>query len=161
MINLKVSELLETKFPGSVVPQEESTDQFIQVTPDQWANVADYLRNDPDLFFDSLQCITGSDVDEETLDVRYNFHSMTHLHKIEIRITVGKDDPKVPSIEKIWRVGDWFEREVYDMYGIIFEGHRDLRRMLLPEDWEGWPLRKDYETPQQYHGIIVPKVKNG
>jgi len=67
--------------------------------------------------------------------------------------------PDIYSIEQIWRIGDWFEREVYDMYGIIFTGHRNLKRMLLPDDWEGWPLRKDYETPQSYHGIAVPKVK--
>lgn len=161
MINPKVAELLEAKFPNSIVTQEEPTDQFIQVKSDQWSDAANYLRNDADLFFDSLQCITGSDMDNETLDVRYNLHSMTHKHKIEIRIVVEKNDPKIPSIEQIWRIGDWFEREVYDMYGVVFEGHRDLRRMLLPEDWEGWPLRKDYETPQQYHGIVVPKVKNG
>ena len=99
------------------------------------------------------------DLGEEGMDVRYNFHSMTHHHKIEIRISVDSENPRIPSIEQIWRVGDWFEREVYDMYGIIFDGHRDLRRILLPDDWEGWPLRKDYETQETFHGIVVPKVK--
>ncbi len=160
MINLKVAELLEAKFPGSIVQLEEPSDQFIQLNPDQWQNIAKYLLETPDLLFDSLQCITGVDLDEETLESRYNLHSMTHFHKIEVRISTSKDDPKIPSVETIWRIADWFEREVYDMYGIIFEGHRDLRRMLLPEDWEGWPLRKDYETPQEYHGMVVPKVKN-
>ena len=63
------------------------------------------------------------------------------------------------SIEQIWRIGDWFERETYDMFGIVYEGHRDLRRILCPDDWEGWPLRKDYETQESFHGILVPKIK--
>ena len=84
---------------------------------------------------------------------------MEHRHKIEVVISLDRNNPKVASIEQVWRVGDWFERETYDMFGIIYEGHRDLRRILCPEDWEGWPLRKDYETQETYHGIVVPKIK--
>ena len=86
---------------------------------------------------------------------------MTHLHAIEVRIICSRNNAKVPSVESIWRIGDWFERETYDMYGIEFDGHRDLSRILLPEDWEGWPLRKDYDVQETYHGIVVPKVKEG
>ena len=86
---------------------------------------------------------------------------MKHRNAIEIRIAVSRDIAQIPSIEQVWRIGDWFERETYDMYGIRFTGHRDLRRILLPEDWEGWPLRKDYEVQETYHGIMVPKVKEG
>ena len=71
-------------------------------------------------------------------------------------IDLGED-----VLEQLWRIGDWFERETYDMVGITFEGHRDLRRMLLPEDWEGYPLRKDYDVQETYHGIAVPKEKEG
>ena len=86
---------------------------------------------------------------------------MTHLHVIEIRIACAVKNPTIPSVETVWRIGDWFERETYDMFGIEFQGHRDLRRILLPDDWEGWPLRKDYEVQETYHGIVVPKVKEG
>lgn len=108
-------------------------------------------------------CITGVDygVDDSHLGVIYNLHSMKHLHKVEVRVAVPKGNPVVPSVEQIWRVADWFEREVYDMYGITFRGHRDLRRILLPEDWEGYPLRKDYEFPETWHGIVIPKLKEG
>ena len=161
MINEQVAQKLETQFPGAVIVPEDQVDDCIILVADRWQDVAKFLRDDPELKFDSLQCITGVDLGgENPMDVRYNLHSMSLLHKIEIRISVTKDNPTVPSIEKIWRIGDLFEREVYDMYGIRFEGHRDLRRMLLPVDWEGWPLRKDYETPQTYHGMVVPKVKS-
>ena len=159
MIHEKVLKYLRENFPGSIVESEEMPADFIPIYHEYWVEIAAFLRDDPDLRFDSLQCITGVDLGEEGMDVRYNFHSMTHLHKIEIRISVNRDKPKIPSIEQIWRIGDWFEREVYDMYGIIFDGHRDLRRILLPDDWEGWPLRKDYETQETFHGIVVPKVK--
>ena len=86
---------------------------------------------------------------------------MTHRHAVEIRISCPRNKAKVPSVESIWSIGDWFERETYDMYGIEFVGHKDLTRILLPEDWEGWPLRKDYEVQETYHGIVVPKVKEG
>ena len=86
---------------------------------------------------------------------------MQHNHCTEIRISVSIDKPTIPSVEQIWRIADWFERETYDMLGIEFSDHRDLRRILLPDDWEGWPLRKDYQVQETYHGIAVPKMKEG
>ena len=119
------------------------------------------MKENEDLYFDSLQCNTGFDLEEGMLESRYNLHSMKHLHAVEIRIKVSIENPNIPSVESLWRVADWFERETYDMFGINFTGHRDLRRILLPEDWEGWPLRKNYEEQETYHGIVVPKVKEG
>ena len=95
------------------------------------------------------------------LEARYNLHSLKHDYKIEIRIAVSRDNAHIQSIKQVWRIEDWFERKTYDMFGIFFDGHRDHRRMLLPEDWEGYPLRKDYEVQETYHGIIIPKVKEG
>ena len=161
-INQKVSDILEVKFPGSVIPPEEPHNDFIQIQPEQWKDIAQFIKTDSELKFDSCQCITGVDLGlEEGLEVRYNFHSMKLKHKIEIRISIARKKPNIPSVEQVWRIADWFEREVYDMYGIRFKGHRDLRRMLLPEDWKGWPLRKDYKTPNIYNGMKVPKVRKG
>ena len=103
----------------------------------------------------------GIDLGEGLLESRYNLHSMQHDHYTEIRIVVSIEDPKIPSVEEVWRIADWFERETYDMFGIQYTGHRDLRRILLPDDWEGWPLRKDYEVQDTYHGIVIPKIKEG
>ncbi|MDC0164950.1 NADH-quinone oxidoreductase subunit C [bacterium] len=128
---------------------------------ENWFDIAKHLKENEDLYFDSLQCNTGFDLEEGMLESRYNLHSMKHLHAVEIRIKVSIENPNIPSVESLWRVADWFERETYDMFGINFTGHRDLRRILLPEDWEGWPLRKNYEEQETYHGIVVPKVKEG
>ncbi len=156
----KVSAVIAKKFPNTIESDEENS--HIQMKGKNWFEIAQYLRDNPDFLFDSLQCVTGYDFGEnEDLEVRYNLHSMTHNHAIEIRIKTDRNNPKVPSVEKVWRIGDWFERETYDMYGIVFEGHSNMTRILCPEDWEGWPLRKDYEVQETYHGIVVPKVKDG
>ena len=107
-------------------------------------------------------CITGIDTgDDGPLQSRYNLHSMELRHKIEVIISLDRNNPKVESIEQIWRIGDWFERETFDMLGIEYTGHRDLRRILLPDDWEGWPLRKDYQVQETYHGIVVAFAVKG
>ena len=154
-----VCQKISEKFPESI--DAEQNDDWIQVKPENWLKIAKWLKSDEKLYFDSLQCNTGIDLGEGVLESRYNLHSMKHLHKVEIRIKVSAEKPDIPSVEQVWRVADWFERETYDMFGINFIGHRDLRRILLPEDWEGWPLRKDYEEQETYHGIVVPKVKEG
>ena len=139
----------------------EQNNEWVQIKAENWFDIAKYLKENEDLYFDSLQCNTGVDLEQGMLESRYNLHSMKHLHAIEIRIKVSIEKPDIPSVESLWRVADWFERETYDMFGINFTGHRDLRRILLPEDWDGWPLRKNYEEQETYHGIVVPKVKEG
>ena len=124
--------------------------------------MAGYLRNDAALAFDSLMCLSGYDEGPDgSLAVIYNLFSMQHKHKLEVRIKVPRDDGSLPSVANIWRTADWHEREAYDLFGMTFEGHLDLRRILLPEDWVGHPLKKDYLTPDYYRGIAVPKDKRG
>ena len=159
-----IIDTINRKFREGFLPTGEDTPtDHIEISPKHWDELARFLRFDEELKFDSMMCITGIDygAEAENLGVVYNLHSMSHHHKLEVRVTVPKSKPVVPSVEQIWRVADWFEREVYDMYGITFEGHRDLRRILLPDDWEGYPLRKDYTFPETWHGIVVPKLKEG
>ena len=157
--NQTLCKKISEKFSDSI--DGDPNNDWIQLKPENWRKIAKWLKSDEELSFDSLQCNTGMDLGEGVLESRYNLHSMKHLHKVEIRIKVSAEKPDIPSVEQVWRVADWFERETYDMFGINFIGHRDLRRILLPDDWEGWPLRKDYEEQETYHGIIVPKVKEG
>ena len=155
----KVKELLLKKFPDSLI--ENEYDSYVQIKAKNWYEIALMLKTEKSLLFDSLQCQMGMDMGEDILESRYNLHSMEHDHYTEIRIAVSRSSAQVPSVEQIWRIADWFERETYDMLGIEYVGHRDLRRILLPDDWEGWPLRKDYQEQETYHGIMVPKMKEG
>ena len=122
--------------------------------------VAEKFKNDADLDFDFLMCITAlDDGDSKNFTVAYNFYSNTNKHSVEVRVPVvdGKD---VPSLSGIWKTADWHEREAYDMMGVIFSGHPELKRILLPEDWEGYPLRKNYKVADYYHGVPIPKDKS-
>jgi NADH-quinone oxidoreductase subunit C len=122
--------------------------------------VADKFKNDVSLNFDFLMCITALDNgDSKNFTIAYNFHSNKYNHSVEIRVLVT-DEEEVPSLENIWKTADWHEREAYDMMGIKFYGHPDLKRILLPEDWEGFPLRKDYKVADYYHGVPIPKDKS-
>ena len=105
-------------------------------------------------------CITALDNgDSKNFTIAYNFHSNKYNHSVEIRVLVT-DEEEVPSLANIWKTADWHEREAYDMMGIKFYGHPDLKRILLPEDWEGFPLRKDYKVADYYHGVPIPKDKS-
>ena len=92
----------------------------------------------------------------ENLGVVYHLYSMKFAHHFEFKIMVPKSDPKVHSVEKVWRSADWHEREAFDLIGVVFTQHHNLIRILCPYDWEGHPLQKDYETPEYYHGMRVP-----
>lgn len=114
------------------------------------------LRDADDLRFDYLMSLSGVDNADGSLGVVYHLDSMSLKHKVTLKVVVPADAAHVASCEKVWRTADWHEREAYDLVGIIFDGHRDLRRILLPYDWEGHALRKDYEVPEFYNGIKVP-----
>ena len=146
MTPAEIKTAIESQFPGSVLENEDLAENQVELKGEQWLEMATFMKNDPNLCFDQLECITGIDTGEAgPLQTRYNFHSMEHRHKIEVVISHDRENPKVASIEQLWRIGDWFERETYDMFGIEFEGHPDLTRILMPEDWVGHPLRKDYD----------------
>ena len=133
---------------------------IIMVTSASLLTVADKFKNDVNVDFDFLMCITALDNgDSKNFTIAYNFHSNKHNHSVEIRVVVADDD-EVPSLANIWKTADWHEREAYDMMGIKFSGHPDLKRILLPEDWEGFPLRKDYKVADYYHGVPIPKDKS-
>jgi len=101
----------------------------------------------PEFSFDYLEDLCGMDYlgkKEPRFEVVYHLHSLKHRHTIRIRVPVSEDDCAIDSVVDIWAGADWHERECYDLFGITFVGHPDLRRILMPEDWQGYPLRKDY-----------------
>jgi len=153
----EISEQLQQKFGDAVVlvKADAAVDPFIVVAAQSVRDIALYLREDASMQFDYLMCLSGVDR-KGTFEVVYHLASMTLRHKLVLKVSAPADRPEVPTVEAVWKTANWHEREAYDLFGIIFTGHPDLRRILLPYDWEGYPLRKDYETPEFYNGMRVP-----
>ena len=156
----EIYEVLTKQFSETVLnfDTELAGDPSIHIAPSAIADVCQYLAETDALAFDSLMCLSGLDLNanDEELAVVYHIYSMQHRHSVVIKAMVPKTHPHLPSVSHIWKTADWHEREAYDLYGILFEGHNDLRRILLPDDWEGYPLRKDYKEPEFYRGMRVP-----
>ena len=129
----------------------------IVVEPDIWKEISEFLKKND---FDYLMCITAYDLEiDNKLGLAYNFYS-TKLKKYqEIRLEFDLNT-EIESVVNIWKTADWHEREAFDLMGIKFINHPDMKRILLPEDWEGHPLRKDYKEPDFYNGMPVPKDKS-
>jgi NADH-quinone oxidoreductase subunit C len=164
---------LEAKFAGKIKQKfPEAIEPNVVVEATDLLEVCQHLRTDAALKFDMLHDISGVDfleIDpkkvakagfEPHLEVVYHLQSFTHRHRFTLKVVLPrwKGDqkgslPEVPSVAGIWKSADWHEREVFDMFGIDFIGHPNLTRILCTEDWEGHPLRKDYEFPLEYHGI--------
>ena len=134
--------------------------EALLVSTDHWNEVSTLLKNESNLDFDYLMCISSYDKgDSKIFGVAYNLFSTTKNHYLEVRIEV-EDGISIPSVVSLWQSANWHEREAYDMMGIQFEGHPDLKRILLSDDWEGHPLRKNFKEPDYYHGMPVPKDKS-
>ncbi len=153
----EINDTLSAQFPGAVLESklENVANPFLKILPEKIYDVSLFAKNDERLQFDFLSCLSGVDY-KGKLGVVYHLFSMPLKHKIVLKVEVPTETPVVPSVESVWKTANWHEREAFDMYGIRFEGHPDLRRILLPDDWEGYPLRKDYQTPEFYNGMRVP-----
>jgi len=139
---------------------------FVKVAPAKWREVATTLRDE--LGMNYLVCLTAIDRGPE-LEAFYHLEHIGGLRGprtgespggvgdarwgIGVRVLVPRENPVIPSVEDVWRTSDWHEREAWDLMGIKFEGHHNLVRILCAEDWEGHPLRKDYKSPDYYHGV--------
>jgi NADH-quinone oxidoreductase subunit C len=130
--------------------------EFINVSPDKVDEICLYLRDNNELNFDSLSCLSGVDNNNGTLTTVYHLFSYDKKHKLCLKATVNRDNPDTKSVAHIWETANWHERESYDVIGINYVGHPNLVRILLPYDWEGHPLRKDYQVPEFYQGMKVP-----
>ena len=166
-------EQLSEAVPEAVVGQNlEALDPWIEIAPARIADACRWLAKLSPVKFNSLQCITAIDWFEPDpkkaakvswqprTEIVYHLWSTSQRVSLVLKSSLPrwKNDvpgelPEVPSVSGVWRGADWHEREVYDLSGVWFTGHPDLRRILCQEDWEGHPLRKDYEQPLEYHGI--------
>ena len=112
------------------------------------------LRDDPEFDFAVLSDLTAVDYPKDNLlQIVYHLYSYSARHQIVLKADVDRDEPRISTLENVWKVANWLEREVFDLFGVVFEGHTDLRRIMLPEDWVGHPLRKDFVEQEEYDGI--------
>ncbi len=150
-----IAERLRARFGTEAVTlTTETADPFITVPVERLAEVCRFLQEDPEIRLDGFSSLSGVDWPEEgKIDVVYHLVSYLHGHLCTLKTRLARDNPKVPSVEAIWKAANWFEREAYDLLGIRFLGHPNLRRLLMPEDWVGHPLRKDYVEQASYHGM--------
>ena len=131
---------VSTQFPGAVV---EATDRAVFLTPESLPKVASYLKDDPGLAFDYLNFITATDY-YDYFEVVYYLTSLVHNHSLMLKVRCNRQQPNVPSVYGVWRGADLQERETFDLMGIVFDGHPNLKRLVLWEGFQGHPLRKDY-----------------
>ena len=136
---------------------ENSTPKSVIVDSSNLIELMNTLYQNEKLNFDMLSCISGLDNGPEinTMEVIYNLNSIPFNHQLMVKVILDRANPIMPSLSNIWRTADWLEREVFDMFGIKFTDHPDLRRILMPADWDGYPLRKDYKQQDEYRGITV------
>ncbi|MEP0861555.1 MAG: NADH-quinone oxidoreductase subunit C [Ignavibacterium sp.] len=170
----EIFQILKNNFPDSelTLKTDIPLEQFIIISPLDVDKISLFLRDNHDLQFDSLMCLSGVDdfngqkIKDEagnevmqggTLSVYYHLESTSLRHKLVLKTSTPRENPEVVSVSEIWQSANWHEREAYDMFGIKFINHPDLRRILMPYDWEfGYPLRKDYQNPEFYQGMKVP-----
>lgn len=151
--NPALYERLASQF-DDVTVELDSVDGSALVPAEKIVEVARFCRDDDHLEMGSLHQISGVDyLADEKIQVVYHLESITRNQYMVLKVDVPRDEPIVPSVCELWPSADWLERETYDLIGVLFDGHPNLRRILCSEDWEGHPLRKDYVTPAYYHGI--------
>ncbi len=145
---LEIAERIKERFPDDVLEIIEFREQFsVVIKKERIVEICRWLHDEPDLRFDYLKDICGVDYlgkKPVRFEVVYTLYSMKYRHMLRLKAEVGEDETSIDSVVPVWIGANWHERECYDMYGISFNGHPDLSRVLMPEDWEGHPLRKDY-----------------
>jgi NADH-quinone oxidoreductase subunit C len=136
---------------------ETTSPKAITVAPSDILSAMDILYRHESTFFDMLSCITGIDngAAGATMEVVYNLYSIPYNQHLTVKVILPREKPEIESMAHIWKTANWQEREIYDMFGIHFKNHPDLRRILMPADWEGHPLRKDYQQQAYYRNIKV------
>ena len=150
---------LADRFREKIVAfQAETLQPWAVIAPDAIAEVATFAKSDPALAIDNLLCLSAVDYPKEDpprMEVVYHLFSYEHRHKFVLKVHLPREGAHVPTVEGTWAVANWHEREAYDLFGMVFDGHSDMRRILLPDDWIGHPLRKDWVDPDFYNGMHV------
>jgi NADH-quinone oxidoreductase subunit C len=155
MTTVEIHERLKARFGDDVGPlSEPKIDAFAVAKRERIVEICRFLASEPELAFDFLEDLTAVDWPKRNvIEVVYHLVSYTHRHSFVLKVELDRAAPSIATVEGVWKTANWFEREVYDLFGVDFEGHPDLRRIMLPDDWVGHPLRKDYQEAGGWHGI--------
>jgi NADH-quinone oxidoreductase subunit C len=145
MENNRLTENIKSKFPDIPADSFDAAGVLsLKIEHGKIKEICSELKENDYFKFDYLMCLSGADYPDR-FEVVYHLYSTTLDHKLVLRVALDKNDPVTESVTGVWAGADWHEREAFDMFGIKFNGHPNLKRILLPEDWEGYPLRKDYK----------------
>jgi len=151
----EIAALLTEKFAGKIVESKpDALNPWSAVEPAAILEICRFVRADERLSFDHLELLGGADY-KDRIEVVYVLYSMKHHHRYTLKCRLPRENPALHTVESVWGVANWHEREAYDMFGVVFKGHSDMRRILCPDDWEGYPLRKDYKMPTRYRDMPV------
>jgi NADH-quinone oxidoreductase subunit C len=155
MTTNEIHERLKARFGEAVGPlSEPKVDPFATVKADAILEICGWLKSEPGVELDFCEDLTALDWPRrEVVEVVYHLFSFKHRHALILKVELPRARPVVASVEGVWKAAHWLEREVYDLFGVTFTGHPDLRRVMLPDDWVGHPLRKDYQEAGGFHGI--------
>ena len=155
MTTHEIHERLKARFGEDVGPLSEAkVDPFCTVKRERIVEICRFLKTEPGLDLDFLEDETAVDWPKRNvIEVVYHLLSYRHRHAIVLKVEADRAAASVPSVEGVWKTANWFEREIWDLFGVDFPGHPDLRRIMLPDDWIGHPLRKDYQEAGGWHGI--------
>jgi len=136
----------------------DAPDPWVLVEAATLVDVARFLRDSDGLLFDNLSILTATDFPPDRIQVAYHLWSYPHHQLLVLKVDLPRAEPKVATVSTIWPAANWYEREMFDLLGVHFAGHPTLRRLLLPEDWVGHPLRKDWQDPAQYQGMPTTRT---
>ena len=158
MTPLEIIELVKRHDVESVLSAvAEGPYPHVVLKAERLVAVAGFLKTEPRLRFDLLRCISAIDWPaRNSIELAYDLISTLLAHAFAVKVVLDRANPQAESVGGIWPAAQWHEREAFDLIGIVFDEHPDLRRILLPDDWEGYPLRKDYKVSEFYNGMNVP-----
>lgn len=160
----EIEQRLREKFGDAILGTRVGLNGLeVRIAPQRLVEVCQFLKTNPDLDFNFLRCLSAVDwLKEGEFEVVYHLFSFRHRHELVVKVRVPRSHHHVPSVTSVWRTANWHEREAYDLMGIVFDGHPDLRRIFLPEGWVGHPLRKDYiHDIERFDDEYAEKIRRG
>jgi NADH-quinone oxidoreductase subunit C len=151
----EIAALLKDRFGDGILESKpEVLSPWSVADASKILDICRFMHDDERLKMDHLELLAGVDF-KDRMEVVYVLNSLEYNHRYTLKCRLPRENPTIRTVESVWKVANWHEREAYDMFGIVFEGHSDLRRILCPDDWEGFPLRKDYKFPKSYRDMPV------